>query len=562
MLKRFSKSKILKVLWLIYGLGSICLILYIVNNMVCRDYDQISEKSLLEKGWNICINDEEYEDVDISSFMFENLSIGDKITMAITVPNDWDYKLPSLTMYIRQTAITVLIDGEQIYEYGWQRIENNKTVGCGYQFIDFSEDYRGKNLTIEMEVGEDSPFTKLDPIFIGESQNALKQIAIDNRLPLIIGSFLVVIGVIICIVSVLAVLVSRKYMKILFLAAFSICIGIWTLCYYDLFSLFAMPIYKVSLMEYMTLYMMPIPLTAYMYWHTKEINSKRIMRVYQVFFLIQCIFSATLIGLHTFDIVHGAASLPYFQGILLIWAVLCVYILYRNLKVNNGHTKVFFMGMFFVLLGVVSDMLNYSVQRYTGQPIFNIKGMSSLGIITFLIFLLFDLYCEIVNKMMEDKEKKMLIERAYTDDLTGLSNHRFCAEYLKVLENEGNKDYAVLSVDLNNLKVINDKYGHLKGDELLQKAAKVLTEAFSKEGLVGRLGGDEFIVAIKSCDEEKVESLIKNFEKLIEESEISLSYGYALASEIEENSSSKVYHKADERMYEHKRKYKEKNARR
>ncbi|MBQ3061771.1 MAG: diguanylate cyclase [Lachnospiraceae bacterium] len=560
MLKKFVNSKALKVLWLTYALFSIGLVLYLLNGAICMEYDKVSQKTVLEKGWDIRINGKNHKDVDITTFDFEELTIGDKIVMTTDVPTDWTYNLPSLTFYVRQTAIRVLVDGKQLHEYGWDRIENKETVGCGYQFIDFNDEYKGKEMIIEMEVGEHRPFRVLDPIFISESQNALKQIVVDNRLPLIIGSFLVVIGVVICLVSAFGIIVSRKYMKILFLAAFSVCIGIWTLCYYDLLSIFALPVYTISLLEYMTLFMMPIPLTAYMYWHAKALKNKVIMYIHRVLFTLQTLFSVTIIILHAKNIVHGAASLPYFQVLLAVWAVFTVYVLYKNLLINNGHTKFFFIGMFFVVVGVAADMLNYSVQRYTGHPFLRIKGMSSLGIFTFLVFLLFDLYCEIVKNLMEDKEKKMLIERAYTDDLTGLSNHRFCAEYLKVLEKEENRDYAVISIDLNNLKVINDKYGHLVGDELLIKASKVLTEAFTKEGIVGRLGGDEFIAVIKSWNEEKAHELINNFEKLIKDNEISLSYGYALASEVEENSSSKVYQKADERMYAQKRKFKEENA--
>lgn len=559
MLKKFTRSKAIKIIWLVYALFSIGLILFLANRTICRDYDEVSKKTILDKGWSVSVNDDSWEDIDLTKFEFPDLTIGDKIVLVTQIPTEWDYKLPGLTMYIRQVAIRVMVDEEVIHEYGYDRIIKNESVGCGYQFIDFSEQYKGKEMTIQMEVSEHKAFRSINPLYISESKNALRQIAVDNRLPLISGSFFVVLGVVISFVSIFAVLVSRKYMKIVFLAAFSICIGIWTLCYYDLMTLFALPVYTASLLEYMTLFLMPIPITAYMFWHAKALKSKVIMIMYKGLFLMQVTFSVIVITLHAMNIVHGAASLPYFQAFLIVWSLFSVYVLQRNLRMNTSHTKVFFVGFMLVIICVMLDLLNYGSGRYAGSSLFNFRGASSVGILIFLIIILFDLYCDVVKHMIEDKEKKMLIDRAYTDDLTGLHNHRYCAEYMDKLEKEGKRNYAIVSVDLNNLKKINDEYGHLKGDELIRNAADILEEAFAQKGVVGRLGGDEFIVIMSKCSEADVKKYIAGFEDRIKEINLSLAFGYAMASEIEDNNVDKVYQLADERMYKEKRRMKSEN---
>lgn len=547
------ENKKIKYIILVYLALSIGIIIYVVNGMICRDYENISQKTIIDKGWDITVNGVSYNDVDITKFEFPELLIGDKIVLSVKVPTIWHYNLPGLTMYIRQSAIRVYIDDELIHEYGYDRIEQGKSLGCGYQLVDFSEEYKGKTMTIEMEIGEKFPFKMMNAVYISESRNVIKQIVVDNRLPLIIGAFLVVLGIVLCVITMFAMIISKKYMRILLLAGFSMSVGMWILCYYDLMNIFAMPVYTASLMEYMSLFLMPVPLTAYMFWQTKALNSKKVMRVYYVAFAIQFILSATVITLHTLDIVHGAASLQYFQMYLVVWVILSIYVIFKNVRANVGHTRIFFIGLIFVAVCIMSDLANYVSERYIGQPLFAIRGIFSLGILIFLVVVLIDLYYNAVTHMIEDKEKQLLIDRAYTDALTGLNNHRYCAEFMEKLDENKSKEYVIISIDLNDLKKINDKFGHLKGDRLIKGTAEILNKVFSDYGIVGRLGGDEFIVIMDECDKELIDSLLVTLNNLTTENNISMAYGYAIATEVDNCTTAKVYQLADERMYKHKK---------
>ena len=159
--------------------------------------------------------------------------------------------------------------------------------------------------------------------------------------------------------------------------------------------------------------------------------------------------------------------------------------------------------------------------------------------------------------MMEEHEKALLIKRAYTDDLTQINNRGYCTEYMDALQSNENSTYTIITFDLNGLKQANDTYGHTKGDLLIQTAAKVIADAFSDEGVVGRMGGDEFISILKTNDKNRIEALINSFNKLIEitnnensELNLSISYGYATNNEVNEKNIEKVYQLADDRMYE------------
>ena len=168
---------------------------------------------------------------------------------------------------------------------------------------------------------------------------------------------------------------------------------------------------------------------------------------------------------------------------------------------------------------------------------------------------------------MQEAERNSLIKSAYTDDLTQLSNRRYCSEYMQKVNNEQISDYAVVCFDLNNLKVTNDTYGHAKGDLLIKSAADVILETFGACGVVGRMGGDEFIAILKTAYKEEIENLLKKFctnmaRKNQEEPELnlSISYGYASSNEAAEKKIEKIYQIADDRMYANKKEYKRKNG--
>lgn len=98
------------------------------------------------------------------------------------------------------------------------------------------------------------------------------------------------------------------------------------------------------------------------------------------------------------------------------------------------------------------------------------------------------------------RESEQAIHKlAYFDPLTGLPNRLLLREYMRqALEEEGAASHgALLLVDLDNFKIINDTLGHEEGDKHLAQAAQRLTQAVAGRGLVARLGGDEFVVLLQ-----------------------------------------------------------------
>jgi len=158
--------------------------------------------------------------------------------------------------------------------------------------------------------------------------------------------------------------------------------------------------------------------------------------------------------------------------------------------------------------------------------------------------------------------QKNLIEenfqKAIRDPLTGLYNRSYLEDFSQNMLNEAKREHiklALVFIDLDNFKSVNDLYGHEKGDEVLKEVAYELKKSFRSYDILVRYGGDEFIVFIKTQNNFNLKNVLNSINKRIEKKftkyHISLSYGIATTKESFDLE--KLIELADERMYEQKR---------
>ena len=110
------------------------------------------------------------------------------------------------------------------------------------------------------------------------------------------------------------------------------------------------------------------------------------------------------------------------------------------------------------------------------------------------------------RKILEDKLRYL----SYTDSLTELYNRSFFEEKIKELNDEKYLPLGVIMGDVNGLKLINDTFGHLEGDNLLKAISQVLKNVCQDNGFVFRWGGDEFIMLIPNCTETLCEDTVSH----------------------------------------------------
>ncbi len=141
---------------------------------------------------------------------------------------------------------------------------------------------------------------------------------------------------------------------------------------------------------------------------------------------------------------------------------------------------------------------------------------------------------------------------ATTDSLTGVLNRVVYKRDLYEFDNEKPRDFSCVYIDVNELHLINNKYGHAKGDEMLIFIANTLKEVFYGHNIY-RMGGDEFLVFAKETDA----SLIKNGVSLLVERLKPMNYNVAIGTSYrtQNTDTEEMVREAEIRMYEAKAQY-------
>ncbi len=129
----------------------------------------------------------------------------------------------------------------------------------------------------------------------------------------------------------------------------------------------------------------------------------------------------------------------------------------------------------------------------------NMKGRNEISFIGNEIDRLLDR----VSAGMEEEKKKQetMLFMSYHDVLTGLYNRRFFEEEYERLDTQRQYPLSILLGDVNGLKLINDTFGHLEGDNVIRGVARVIQECCRAEDIIARWGGDEYIILLPRTGE-------------------------------------------------------------
>ncbi len=251
----------------------------------------------------------------------------------------------------------------------------------------------------------------------------------------------------------------------------------------------------------------------------------------------------------------------------------------QRVTVKSKHSVILLISIMIILL-VHLDHSSTMLDDYLYPEQMLLSLTLSIG--SMLIFYLFFLYAislidanlykrysdsAISEQKQISEQKENLITKIIRDELTGVYNRRYIMNMLDnaCSDEQFDKPFYVLFIDINALKYTNDTYGHNAGDRLIIKISRGILNAVRENDIVARIGGDEFLVLLTDVQGESCDAIISRILKNIEAQDkteeflVSASVGYVYVDEaVQKLGASHILSVADENMRRNKELFYEK----
>jgi diguanylate cyclase (GGDEF)-like protein len=222
--------------------------------------------------------------------------------------------------------------------------------------------------------------------------------------------------------------------------------------------------------------------------------------------------------------------------VLLLFLFIISYVIYLNFQKSFLH--------------LVEDISNISDNKNNLILALHKFSNNKFGVLSNQLNNLFHNFEEHYDKLSSEKGK--VEEMAKRDQLTSLYNRHHLDSVFEELHNN-NTPYGIIMLDIDNFKLINDNYGHQIGDEVLVKFAQTLKGLTRDSDIIGRWGGEEFLIIVTQTTIEQLYQIAENLRTRIETLEfnivgnLSASFGITLSQK--DVASNIIIKQADDALY-------------
>ena len=558
---------------IVVGLLAMFLLGLIYASMKRTDVGEI--KLQQDQHYDVNVNGEVFNDVDLREFTFPDMHKGELLIYSTKLQGHLE--APVIRLFVAHSSVRVFLDGELLYEYG-QKPQH--MYGYGYLTVPLPSDYEGRTLTVAQTVQEDGEIRKIRIPSICNADRFNDGIIGDKRIQLVVCCSVILLSATVIVVGFLFIRRNPKIRNLIWMAISFIFIALWSFGISNLIELFAgNHLALKGYVEYFSLYAAPVFFSMYFaddFYYNYEGKNRYI---FPVLIAVEVAFPIIALFLHFLDIVHLPKVL--LVGHILIVTTLIYVLTMSVIRVKKrqgiykqGIHKEMLVGTVLLVIVSMIEFGRYLYYKYVNVQNSDFESIVLIGLYIFALSVIIDFFNSQQRTMLAEAKNEVLEKLAYEDIMTGVYNR----QKINDLEREIVKNprpFGIVNFDLNDLKKANDQYGHAEGDKLITDFADLLQSVFSKDGVVARMGGDEFIVVYPELGAVDHEKLMQQLRQACDKKnrdrggvQISFAAGYACVGEEElgkmrqqgENETGRLfremYKRADEKMYENKAKVK------
>lgn len=413
-----------------------------------------------------------------------------------------DFTQTSFAIRSSLQDVRFYVDGELRSEYHTDKTRlNGKNSASRYVFCPTSEKDAGKMLQIELTTHTDNYSGVVNTVYCGDKGDIWASIFRDYGLETIIAFFLLFVGLVTIIFSVALGIAYHTRFDMEYLGWCILMGAAWMLGESKLRQLWIPNVSILSAVCFLVILLCPVPVLIYM----DSVQKKRYTRMYHAIGYAAVADFVVCTLLHLAGVKDFIETLPVSQGILVItFLAVCTTFGIDFFRKRAGEYGLTLIGMLIAMMSVVVEVVStYYVVVLSG--IFTGIGM---------LVLLFANIVRTVQSVRDMEIQKKRIEKENYDHLTGLPMRSRGEAMIADLIME--QDGCLVFCDMDNLKKINDIYGHKAGDRALGCLGTLLKDV-GEPSVACRLGGDEFLLFLPEATKDQAQERIKQlFAQFIE----------------------------------------------
>lgn len=510
-------------------------------------------KPAFEKGWTYQAGGRQGT---VDSFPFHRKDKTDTLILTAELPHlDGSEYLSFSNQY---TSCQVFVDSVKIFDYGEETTAPFGSmlgnVSCN---VPLKSQYSGKTISIRFEKQYSFAGFSVEEMLLGTGSEIRFYYAKANVGVLACTLLMAIIAVAMFILYLVQKAKRFKYNYRLFLHLSVVAFtgAMWILTDSLLPQFFLGSTIIITVLSFWSFMAMPIPVVNIVADFCN--HGKKGLHLAQMVILLNMIVQTLLYMLNLADFPQMLLA----THLILVFALICiVYALIRECKSREARftNDILFAIFVLVLFGLVA-----LADFYVSGTSNNNSLYYRWGIIIFVLLLTVVNIKRMGVFLEEWEQNRVLSKLAFTDIMTKTSNR---SAYERYMDDKAGCDVkkanlSFILIDLNDLKKVNDTYGHSAGDQVLIDAARCIKKVLGNVGDVYRIGGDEFVVIIegKDVDGQAYQAkLTEEIEKSNHKAKypFTMAFGFASAKAEGCNDLKELQKKADLNMYLDKQNYK------
>ena len=441
----------------------------------------------------------------------------------------------SLLFKTTHTRVEIFLDGKEIYQYGEDKNapEFMKSPGSCWHIVDIPKNSSGKTLELRILPTYPGYYGNELTISYGTRGECVLRILKDSFGTLLISCGILFAGMI-SLILFLSCMRTKNKMKfevrneiLLNLGIFSLLIAIWSLDQCGFMQFLVPDGRTLYYIDFFSFLLFPIPFTFLIHDICKSKYRKGVMCL-SILFMVNIALEVILQCAGIIDIFQLLSVTHILMMFLVIYTFIIIH--YEAVKLENRAAREFKYPVYIIMTFGVMEMLMYYIRDFKKTSIF-----LPLGTLIFIISLIWIQVYRFYDQYVRKQKLVYLQKMANMDMLTEAMNRNAYENMSKYLDEQEIelKTTGVVLLDVDDLKVINDTYGHEKGDEALKLCYQCIRQAFKNEKNCFRIGGDEFAYVYHSEEKDQIPSCISILDRSLKEKTrdfvypLSISSGYA-----------------------------------